>query len=169
METIRIEKKENPASLHKIEFDSEDNYIIISSSDPTLFDRFVNGFQSILELSEDTEKKVADIDLNTENDSTEDTINKTIAASRINVDFSNKAMEITENIFGKGVIHKYYRDIYKEIPEFLPDVDCFLDFYEKLVPAMENIFSSKIKEREIRRKKRMQKFIPQDYKKPGTH
>lgn len=166
METIRLEKKENPASLHKIEFDTGDNYIIISSSDPTLFDRFVNGFKSILELSDETEQKAANIDLNIESDSIENTINKTIDLSRINVEFSNKAMKITENIFGEGVIRKYYKDIYDEMPDFLPDVECFLDFYEKLIPVMENIFGNKIKEREARRKQQMKKYVPQDYRKP---
>ncbi len=166
MEKTRVEA--GSASIHKIEFGSEDNYIVISVTDAKMFDNFASGFKRIIELSDEATNKIIEIaqeGSETANaDADETNIDRAVAKCKVNVQFSEEAVRITESIFGKDVLKKYFADIYRELPDFLPDADCILDFYEKISPVMENLFSQKLKARADYRKKQMAKYKPRNYK-----
>ncbi|MBD5507283.1 MAG: hypothetical protein HDR05_04300 [Lachnospiraceae bacterium] len=58
------------------------------------------------------------------------------------------------------------RDIYSKIPDFLPSSDCIIDFFEQITPPMEEIFNRKLNARDKLSKQRMDRYQPQDHKKP---
>ena len=163
MEVNRI--NEESVNMLKIEFNDAENYIVISADDPTLFDRFAAGFKKISDMADKTPKMLEEIEKNYKGkDDFNDVMEKTIAMSKVNVDFSKEAVTVVDGIFGEGTIRKYFANVYKEIPEFLPDADCIIGFFEKITPTMEKAFDRKLE----RRKARMAKYQPQDHNRPAS-
>lgn len=156
-------------NVEKIEVNEHGDYIAVNASDSLLFDNFVNCYKSIVEISEGMPGKVDAIETKYagKNDF-ESAVEKASAISALNVDFSQKTISMIDAIFGEGTIKKYFRNIYEEIPSFLPDVECIIDFFEQITPVMEKIFGEHIKDRKKLRKARMAKYVPQDHKKPGN-
>ena len=163
MDVTRI--NEESVKMLKIELNDAENYIVVSTDDPTLFDRFAAGFKKISGLADEKPKMLEEIEKKYKGkDDFNAVMEKTVAMSRVNVDFSKEAVAVVDGIFGDGTIRKYFARVYKEIPEFLPDAECIIDFFEKITPTMEKAFDRKLE----RRKARMAKYQPQDHKKPTS-
>lgn len=163
MDVTRI--NEESVKILKIELNDAENYIVVSADDPTLFDRFAAGFKKISDLADEKPKMIEEIEKKYDGkDDFSSAIDKTVAMSKVNVDFSKEAVAVVDGIFGEGTIRKYFAKVYKEIPDFLPDADCIIDFFEKITPTMEKAFDRKLE----RRKARMAKYQPQDHKKPTS-
>ena len=81
-------------------------------------------------------------------------------------EFSEKATAIMDGVFGEGTTRKYFGDIYAVIPDFCPDLECFLDFWDSLIPVIERLSDHKVKLEKLASKQRMSKYQPQDHKKP---
>lgn len=157
--------KKESVKLHKIELNDTGDYIIISADDPKLFDRFVSGFNQIMDMAEEMPKKLEAIEKQySGKDDFKAVLEKTSAMSKVNVTFSEEAVVIIDGIFGEGTIRKFFAEVYKEIPDFLPDSDCIIDFLEKITPIVEKTFDRKLQSR----KARMAKYQPQDHKKPTS-
>lgn len=86
--------------------------------------------------------------------------------SAANVGFSREAVVIIDEIFGADTVKKYFRKVYEEIPDFLPDADCIMDFFDQMAPVIEKLFGQKIERQQAASKARMAKYKPQDHKKP---
>lgn len=164
MEKERIELKDD--GLIKVELNKEGEYISVSPKDSELFDRFVKGAQYISDLSDEIAKKVEQIEkqYNGKEDF-KSVVQKASAMSKENVRFSTEAVKTIDGIFGEETIKKYFRNIYREIPDFLPDADCITDFFEQITPVIERVFSRRIEQLNLSRK-RMARYQPQDHKKP---
>lgn len=163
MDKIKLQK--NEVKIIKIELNDKGDYTAISPDDSMLFDRFVAGYKRIVELSDEIPAKLDEVEKKYENDdSFTAAMNKAVEMSKINVSFSNEAIVIMDGIFGAGTIRKYFRECYEEIPDFIPDVDCFVDFLEKITPEMEKLFNRKIADQQKKSKARMAKYQPQDHK-----
>ncbi len=156
------------AKLHKIEFGNGEDYIVVSVDDPILFDQFAAGFKKIIDLAEGIDQKISGIDEKYKGkEDTESAMNRAIEMSQENVRFSKEAVAIIDGIFGDGTMKKYFSNIYVELPDFLPDADCIMDFFDKINPVMESLFSKRLDEREKQRRQRMAKYQPEDHKKRG--
>lgn len=120
-----------------------------------------------MENSKEAHGKIAEIEKKYEG---RDDINSSMEMveemSRENVQFSNAAAGIVDSIFGEGTAKKYFRDLYEKIPEFLPSADCFIEFFDKLIPELDKLFDGNAKEREKLSRARMAKYQVQDHKKP---
>lgn len=164
IETIKI--GEHSAKLTKLELNSNGDYVAISTDSAALFDDFVNGYKKIADLSDEIPKNIKKIEEQyKESEGFASDMQMAVAISKENVGFSLEATKIVDSIFGDGTVKKYFRNIYDEVPDFLPDSDCFFEFFEKITPVMEKLFDRKMKESEKLSKKRMAKYQPQDYKK----
>ena len=75
-----------------------------------------------------------------------------------------KAAEIIDGIFGEGTLRKSFRDDYDKMPNFVPDEERIIAFFETIAPIMEEIFGKKIERLNQESKARMEKYIPQDHK-----
>ncbi len=80
--------------------------------------------------------------------------------------FSEKSAGIMDGVFGEGTTRKYFGDIYEAIPDFCPDLECFLDYWNSLIPVIERLSDHKVKLEKLASKQRMAKYQPQDHKKP---
>ncbi len=162
-------------SFEEITVNKQGDKIYISADDSALFDRFVNGFKNIMERAKKYDEDMMEIEKKYEGkEDIESDIEKTVEVSRVNMAFSEDGKRTIDSIFGDGITGKYFREIYEKIPDFTPGVNCFLDFFEEISPAMEQIFDREIdkrseleREREKARKARMEKYKPQDHRRPG--
>lgn len=144
----------NRVQLTKVYVGSGDNFIVISGNDISIFDRFQKAGYELEELAAEMENKEKERE-NKENDFA------TIVEERKY--FSEKATEIMDKVLGDGSTKKFFGDVYALIPNFQPDLECFLDFWDELIPVIEKLSEHKIKLERLASKR--QKYQPQDYRK----
>lgn len=167
MDTIKI--TDSSASLVKVELNSKGDYAVISTDDATLFDRFVAGFKHVSDIADAVPAKLKEIEKKyARSTDTASKMDKVLEISRANVDFSREAVSVVDSIFGEKTVRKYFRNIYEQLPDFVPNPDCILEFFEKVTPEMEKLFNRKMEERDKLRKQRMSKYQPQDHKRAGS-
>lgn len=129
--------------------------ITVSGNDISIIERFEVAREELEALADDLEKK----------ESEGKSAKEKIAQRR---EFSEKAAEIMDNVFGKGTTRKYFGDIYESIPDFCPDVECFMDYWNSLIPVIERLSDHKVNLEKLASRRRMGKYQPQDHKKPGS-
>lgn len=147
-------KAENRVWLMDVEFCNGEK-ITVSGNDISIIERFEAAGEELEALADDMEKKETE----------EKTAKEKIAERR---EFSEKASEIMDGVFGEGTTRKYFGDVYEAIPDFCPDVECFMDFWDSLIPVIERLSDHKVKLEKLASKQRMDKYVPQDHKKPST-
>ncbi|MCM1232342.1 MAG: hypothetical protein NC489_19650 [Ruminococcus flavefaciens] len=169
--TVRIETakiEETSTGFQKVELNSEGDYITLSVDSPETFDKFLAGYKQIMDMADRKAEQIRQTETG-HGDGTGDVgaeMERVIAISKINVGFSREAVQIIDGIFGEGTVWKYFRFAYEMTPDFLPDSECIIEFFEKIAPVMEKMFNRKLEKDEAARKKRMEKYQPQDHKKP---
>lgn len=149
------------SEIDEIKLNEHGDILRISGDDAALFDKFANGYDKIVKMADEMPGKLEAV----EKESADmDDISKAVAMSKVRVEFCNKAIGIIDEIFGEGTAKKSFKDYYDSIPDFLPDEDLFIAFFEKFTPIMEDIFDRKLKRQEKVSKARMDKYQPQDHK-----
>jgi hypothetical protein len=152
-------------NLTKVELNDHGDYITVSVDNPTFFDDFAIGYKKISDLADSISVKLEEIEKKYEGREDISTdMDKALEISKINVNFSKEAVATIDKIFGTDTIKKYFRNIYEEIPNFLPDTDCIIDFFEQITPVIEKLFDRKIERQKKASKQRMAKYQPQDHK-----
>lgn len=153
------------AEIDEITLNDRGDSIQISADDARLFDSFADGYSRIVKMSDELPGELDAV--NKESEDKEDSeIPKAVAMSRVRVEFCEKATSIIDDIFGEGTAKKSFHDAYEAVPDFLPDEDMFIMFFEKMTPIMEDIFKRKIERQENVSRARMAKYAPQDHKPP---
>ncbi|MCI8389913.1 MAG: hypothetical protein HFI35_04275 [Roseburia sp.] len=154
-------------NLIKIELNNFGDYITISPDNSTFFDKFVAGYKKIADMADEVPAKLEEVQKKYENrDDFEAAMDKALEMSGVNVDFSKEAVSVIDGIFGADTVKKYFRNIYEVIPDFLPDANCIIDFFEKIVPVVEKLFDCKVEREQKAGKARMAKYQPQNHKRP---
>lgn len=146
-------KAENRVWLTKVTFSNGD-YITVSGNDISIIERFLSAGEELEALANEMEKSNADAD--------EKDYKKAIEDRK---HFSEKAAQIMDDVFGEGTTRKFFGDVYEVIPDFQPDLECFMDFWDSLIPVIERLSEHKIKLEKLASKQRMAKYVPQDHKK----
>ena len=167
-----IEKEKIESSnieVSKIVLNNEDEYITVSADNTAMFDQFAAGIRHLVEMADEMPKKIREIEEQYKGKADfQSKMDKAVAMSRENVNFSKEAVKTIDGIFGEDTIKKYFRKIYREIPDFLPSADCIIDFFEQITPPMEKIFNRKLNAQDKLSKTRMSKYIPQNHKRPSA-
>lgn len=153
------------AEINEITLNKHGDILLISADNASIFDRFANGYNKIVKIADEMSSKLGAIEKEYEGKENSD-VPKTVAMSRVRVDFCEKTIGIIDDIFGEGTAKKSFREGYEAMPDFLPDEDMFIMFFEKMTPIMEDIFKRKMERQEKASKTRMAKYQVQDYKKP---
>lgn len=141
---------ENHVWLTEVTFCNGDK-ITVSGNDISIIERFQDAGEELEKLADEMGEK------DTEDKSTKEKI-------KDRREFSEKATEIMDGVFGNGTTRKFFGDVYEVIPDFRPDVECFLDFWNSLIPVIERLSEHKIKLEKLASKQRMSKYQPQDHK-----
>lgn len=154
VEELRID---NRVQLTKVYVGGGDDFIVVSGNDISIIDRF-------LAAGEELESLAAELDKN-ESDTEENDYKKEMEIRR---EFSEKATAIMDSVFGEGTTRKFFGDVYAVIPNFQPDAECFIDFWDSLIPVIERLAEHKIELEKLASKQRMSKYVPQDHKGKGA-
>lgn len=154
IEEMRID---NRVLLTKVYVGGGDDFITVSGNDISIFERFQAAGKELTDLAEEMENK--------ESESGETDYKKEIEERKY---FSDKAAEIMDGVFGDGTTRKFFGDAYAAIPNFQPDIECFVDFWDSLIPVIERLSDHKIKLQKLASKQKMSKYVPQDHKRKGT-
>lgn len=148
--------KKNDSRLFKIELNDKGDYIDISTADQELFDKFRETYKQIADAAKDLPRRYEEIDNVRVIPGHE---NKTVEKIRAKVRFWEEAAEKIDCIFGQGTLKKYFRSLYEEIPDFMPGTECFIDFYDQMVPALEKLFGCRVDDSEKARIRSMGKYV----------
>lgn len=150
-ENSKIEelKASNDVIITKVVFDNG-SCIYVSGNDASIFERFLKAGNELEELGKEEDEIKDEYD---ENDYEE--------AIEIRKNISKRASEIMDGVFGEGTTDKYFGDVRELIPTFIPDVECFLGYWDSFIPLIERMVGHKEK---LSSKKRMAKYQPQDHK-----
>lgn len=147
--------KESNEKLIKVELNDRGDYIVISTGDNAFFEWVAQVFKRIVDMAEEIPKKCHEI----EAESGRDEMEKIIEEARVNISFSEEAVRMIDGVFGDGTIRKYFYRLYEEVPDFIPDCDCFTDFFDKITPVMEQLLGVKMDERETARFRTMNRHV----------
>lgn len=149
-------EKESGVGLFKIELNNQGDYIEIPTTDTGVFDRFVETYRQIVNSARELSGRYREIDEARVLPGHE---NKTVEKIRANVRFYEESVEKIDHVFGQGTLKKYFREHYEKIPDFIPGTECFIDFFERMVPVLENLFGRKVDERDRKAVKSMSQYI----------
>lgn len=150
--------------IDEITLNKHGDKIYISSDDANLWDKFSSGYKRIEELTEEMPNKLVEIEKKYPKENEEINTDYVVEISKARVEFCENAIAVIDDIFGEGTAKKSFRDYYDTIPDFLPDEDKFIAFFETMTPIMEDIFKKKMQRQEKASKARMAKYQPQDHK-----
>lgn len=130
----------NTTGLFKIELNKQGDYIVVPMGNDAFFDRFAKGCKQIWGLAGGTRNKLMKIERKYKKLKDFEAILKEIEETiEVRTQFSKNATSIIDNIFGEGTVRKYFRKFYEEDPDFMPNVDCFTDFLEKITPVIQKL------------------------------
>lgn len=147
------------SSAVRIELNDHGDSVSISTDDASFFSKFSEGYAEIYDLAREYQSK---------SDETEgNSLEEAVRLARVNVDFSRSAIKTIDGIFGEGTIQKYFRNLCEEVPGFLPDANCILDFLEQVTPVIERLFGGKVDRLSAASRERMAKYQPQDHRRPA--
>ena len=73
-----------------------------------------------------------------------------VDASKVRIDVLNRMIAEIDALFGKDTIHNIFKECYERHEDFTPDEDALIDFVNKVMPVMNELFS--MRNEEIRKK-----------------
>lgn len=59
-------------------------------------------------------------------------------------EYSAECIAEIDRVFGENTVKKYFYALYEAIPDFVPDVEYFMDFIEKITPIVKEIYAKHI-------------------------
>lgn len=160
MNNFKLQKEES--KLVKIEVNDFGDAIFLHPDNANFIESFSQLYKDIFKYADEVQEQGEKLDA--EYEGKEDTPEYVLAYAKLNVGFSEKLISMSENVFGENVLKKYFKEEYDNIPDFIPDVDCFIDFIRQITPIISQVYDVKFNERPIDKKK-MDAYKPQDFKK----
>lgn len=73
-----------------------------------------------------------------------------VDASKVRIDVLNRMIAEIDALFGKDTIHNIFKECYERHEDFTPDEDVLIDFVNKVMPVMNELFS--MRNEKIRKK-----------------
>ena len=130
----------NTTGLFKIELNEQGDYITVPIGDDAFFDCFARGCKQIAGMTKGACNKLKKIERKFKKlKGFEADIKEIEERTKVNIQFSKNVTAIIDNIFGEGTVKKYFRKLYEEDPDFMPDVECFTDFLDQITPVMQKL------------------------------
>lgn len=166
METIKLKKYDTAV---KVELNDDGDFIYLTADSATFFDNYVTFLKALSDLADETEKQVTKVQEEYKDDmDIEERIALSMKISQFNLTFSEKAKEMVDELLGEGVTYKYFKELYDNVKDFIPDAECFMDFIAQVNPVVEKLYGKKVEIRKNINKEKVAKYTPQDFKKKGA-
>ncbi|MCI7131211.1 MAG: RNA polymerase subunit sigma [Lachnospiraceae bacterium] len=68
-----------------------------------------------------------------------------VDASNVRIEVLKKMIAEIDGLFGKDTIHNVFRECYEISEDFVPDEDALIDFVNKVMPVMNDLFDLRAK------------------------
>lgn len=149
----------------KIYLNEDNDYIVLNPSDAKFMDKFAAFLRWLDELDAETTERAAEAEKrfegreiygkDAEGNEVIDTEQVSELAS-IQLNTYERVVEHIDTLFGDGTIRKYFKELYEEIPDFVPNQDCINDFITQISPALEHVYivrNKKVKNKYNRNRK----------------
>lgn len=167
LENAEIEEMrvENRVTLTKVFFGKGNDFIVVSGNDASIYLKFVNARKQFLSLADDLENEELKIKekYKADEEVSEEDEEKLLALYR---EFSEKSEKIMDGVFGEGTTKKFWGDVYEVIPDFIPKVEAWMDYFDSLIPVAERLSDHSEHLEKLASMKRMSKYQPQDHRPP---
>ena len=159
-ENVKVEEMriDNRVTLTKVYIGNGDDFIVVSGNDMSIYLKFVNARNRFMSLADSLEKEELKIKEISEEDERE--------LLKLYRDFSEESERIMDGVFGEGTTRKFWKDVYEVIPDFIPKVEAWTDFFDSLIPVAERLSDHSERLEKLSSMKRMAKYAPQDRKRP---
>lgn len=139
-------------NLIKVIVNSQDDYIMLNSNDAVFVDKYTGIIKWMQERGASYDKSVGKWEkkytgrklVEIKDGVTEIDTEQILELSKLRIDMCRECCERIDGLFGEGTIRKYFREIYEEIPDFVPDEDCVYDFFEEISPIIGDVFNRRI-------------------------
>lgn len=69
-----------------------------------------------------------------------------VDASKVRIEVLNRMIAEIDTLFGKDTIHNIFKECYERHEDFTPDEDALIDFVNKVMPVMNELFSMRNEE-----------------------
>ncbi len=169
LENTNIEEMhiENRVTLTKVFFGKSNDFIVVSGNDTSIYLKFVNARKRFLSLADELENEELKIKekYKTDEEIGDEDEEKLLTLYR---EFSEKSEKIMDGVFGEGTTRKFWGDVYEVIPDFIPKVEAWMDYFDSLIPVAERLSDHSEHLEKLASMKRMAKYQPQDHKRKGT-
>lgn len=169
LENANIEEMhiENRVTLTKVFFGKGDDFIVVSGNDASIYLKFVNARKQFLSLADELESEelVIKSKYKADEEISEEDEEKLLNLYR---NFSEKSEKIMDGVFGEGTTRKFWGDVYEVIPDFIPKVEAWMDYFDSLIPVVERLSDHSKHLEKLSSMKRMEKYQPQDHKRKST-
>lgn len=176
IEEMKIEKTEveemridNHVRLTKVYFGSGDDFVVISGNDASIYLKFVNArkkFMSLADGLEEEELRIRDKYSGKEDVEISDEDEEKFLG--LYKKLSDEATKIMDGVFGEGTTRKFWKDVYDVIPDYIPKIEAWMDYFDSLIPVVEKLSDHSQRLEKLSSMKRMGKYQPQDHKRKGA-
>lgn len=164
MDEMRLE---NRVQLTKVYFGSDDNFIVVSGNDASIYLKFVNARTKFLALADELDEKELSIREKYKGKTDEEISDEDLETILLLYkDFYKESEKIMDGVFGEGTTRKFWADVFAVIPDYVPTTEAWMDYFDALIPVVERMSDHTVKLEKLASSKRMAKYQPQDHKKP---
>lgn len=165
-EEMRID---NRVQLTKVYFGIGDNFVVISGNDASIYMKFVKARKKFLGLADDLENKELEIREkykgNADEEISDEDEEKILELYK---NLYEESKSIMDGVFGSGTTEKFWSDVFEVIPDFIPKVEAWMDYFDALIPVVEKMSDHSERLEKISSMKRMAKYQTQDHKRKGA-
>lgn len=144
--------KKVSSQLKKVELNEFGDYILINPGDYTFSKRFsallewLDGKQAELAKQADEMgekyKGTNMVSFDADGNASVDTEQLAVFV-KIKNDLYEETARKVEDLFGQNVLKKYFRAFYEANPEFVPDEECIMDFFEEISPVLQTVYQER--------------------------
>lgn len=166
MDEMRLE---NRVQLTKVYFGSDDNFIVVSGNDASIYLKFVSARTKFLALVDELDEKELAIREKYKGKTDEEISDEDLELILLLYkDLYTKSEKIMDGVFGDGTTRKFWGDVFSVIPDYVPATEAWMDYFDALIPVVERMSDHTAKLEKLASSKRMARYQPQDHKRKGS-
>lgn len=137
----------------KVFLNQKDDYIMLNPNNSVFVDKYTAIIQWLEEKSAFYQKEMAALEkknkghklitVNEDESITLDT-KRILEITGMRTAMCRECCAQIDELFGAGTVSKYFREIYEEIPDFIPDEECIYDFFDEIGPIVGAVFNARV-------------------------
>lgn len=126
--------------------------IRVNTSDKTTAERFARLIQNLDHVSDEFQREADELSKKYPNATDIEDINveQILDISNFNIKYINRCISEIDSVFGAGTVHNVFSECYEINQDYVPDEDALLQFVEKVIPVMNQLFNERFEKNKAR-------------------